>query len=219
MKPTCATSEQCAECAARFGLPFCDLSDEALREFDRISKPVAFRRGSVLFVEGLEPAGMALNAPSMPAIVVGSMQGPCADKTGNYRSISPLSAGTDARVAVGRKMLPGRGESLEAACRRSGTRPLTAKCGRPRGRPLARWGSVRREIGGDVRWAVSARNPTELRPVTVGAAANERVEVFAGIQDGQSVVVNPPASLADGTHVSGQVALADPAARQSGETR
>jgi flagella basal body P-ring formation protein FlgA len=50
----------------------------------------------------------------MPAIVVASLQEPCADKTGNYRPISPLSAGAGSSIAVGRKKLPGWGEAAEA---------------------------------------------------------------------------------------------------------
>ena len=75
MKPSCATSEQCAECAARFGLPFCDLPVDALRELDRISKPVAFRRGSVLFVEGHEPAGVHVMCEGLVKLFATSADG------------------------------------------------------------------------------------------------------------------------------------------------
>jgi len=52
-------------------------------------------------------------------------------------------------------------------------------------------------------FAVDADDVARLRPISVGAAAAERVEALAGLHDGDRVVNDPPASLADGNRVAG----------------
>jgi RND family efflux transporter MFP subunit len=42
-----------------------------------------------------------------------------------------------------------------------------------------------------------------LRPVSTGAAGNDRVEVLAGVREDDVVVTQPPASLSDGMRVAG----------------
>jgi RND family efflux transporter MFP subunit len=42
-----------------------------------------------------------------------------------------------------------------------------------------------------------------LRPISAGAAAADRVEVLAGLRDGDVVVTKPPPSLSDGARVTG----------------
>jgi RND family efflux transporter MFP subunit len=42
-----------------------------------------------------------------------------------------------------------------------------------------------------------------LRPVSTGAAGDDRVEVLAGVREGDVVATQPPASLSDGTRVRG----------------
>ncbi|MEQ1871217.1 MAG: efflux RND transporter periplasmic adaptor subunit, partial [Vicinamibacterales bacterium] len=49
---------------------------------------------------------------------------------------------------------------------------------------------------------VGADGAAHLRPVTIGQAAHERVEVLAGVQAGDSVVSDPPAALSDGARVA-----------------
>jgi len=52
-------------------------------------------------------------------------------------------------------------------------------------------------------FAVDADGAARLRPISVGAAAGDRVEALAGVRDGDRVVLDPPASLSDGTRVTG----------------
>ena len=50
-------------------------------------------------------------------------------------------------------------------------------------------------------FVVDASRHARMRAVTPGARAGESVEVLAGMQPGETVVVNPPAPLVDGTEV------------------
>jgi RND family efflux transporter MFP subunit len=52
-------------------------------------------------------------------------------------------------------------------------------------------------------FAVETDGVARLRPVSVGAAVGDRVEVLAGAHQGDRVVTSPPASLLDGTRVAG----------------
>jgi hypothetical protein len=52
-------------------------------------------------------------------------------------------------------------------------------------------------------FAVDADGVARLRPISTGAAAVDRVEALAGLHDGDRVVIDPPASLADGDRVAG----------------
>jgi len=52
-------------------------------------------------------------------------------------------------------------------------------------------------------FAVDADNVARLRPVSVGTLAGDRVEVLAGVHDGDRVVTDAPASLSDGARVGG----------------
>jgi RND family efflux transporter MFP subunit len=52
-------------------------------------------------------------------------------------------------------------------------------------------------------FAVDADDVARLRPISTGAAAADRVEALAGLHDGDRVVIDPPASLADGNRVAG----------------
>ena len=52
-------------------------------------------------------------------------------------------------------------------------------------------------------FAVDADGVARLRPISVGTVAADRVEVLAGVRDGDRVVTNPPVSLFDGTRVTG----------------
>jgi len=49
----------------------------------------------------------------------------------------------------------------------------------------------------------AADGTARLRPVSIGAATTGRVEVLAGIHDGDRVVIDPPASLGEGTRLAG----------------
>ena len=51
-----------------------------------------------------------------------------------------------------------------------------------------------------------------MRMVSVGEPADGRIEVLAGLQEGDRVVLNPPSSLQDGTTVRG-------ASRADGESK
>jgi HlyD family secretion protein len=44
-------------------------------------------------------------------------------------------------------------------------------------------------------------NRVKLVPVTVGLTLNDLVEILSGLKEGDRVVVNPPASLHDGSRV------------------
>jgi RND family efflux transporter MFP subunit len=52
-------------------------------------------------------------------------------------------------------------------------------------------------------FAADADGRVRLRPVSVGADEAGRVEVFAGVTDGDRLVTDPPASLADGGRITG----------------
>ena len=52
-------------------------------------------------------------------------------------------------------------------------------------------------------FAVDADGVAKLRPISVGTVAADRVEVLAGVRDGDRVVTNPPVSLADGARIAG----------------
>ena len=48
---------------------------------------------------------------------------------------------------------------------------------------------------------VDTSRHARMRAVTAGALSGDSVEVLAGIQPGEAVIVNPPASLVDGAEV------------------
>lgn len=50
---------------------------------------------------------------------------------------------------------------------------------------------------------VDADRHARLRPVSVGASAGNRVEILAGLQPGERVVLSPASSLTDGTPIAG----------------
>jgi multidrug efflux pump subunit AcrA (membrane-fusion protein) len=52
-------------------------------------------------------------------------------------------------------------------------------------------------------FAVDADGVAKLRPISVGAVAANRVEVLAGLRDGERIVINPPVSLSDGARIAG----------------
>jgi RND family efflux transporter MFP subunit len=52
-------------------------------------------------------------------------------------------------------------------------------------------------------YVVDAKGAARLRMVSVGEPADGRIEVLAGLQEGDRVVLNPPSSLPDGTTVRG----------------
>lgn len=52
-------------------------------------------------------------------------------------------------------------------------------------------------------FVVDAAGRARLRPISTGAADNDRMEVLAGLREGDVVVTNPPAPLSDGAAVSG----------------
>ena len=52
-------------------------------------------------------------------------------------------------------------------------------------------------------FALDEAGAARLRMVSVGEATTDRVEVLAGLSTGESVVVSPPASLADGQPIAG----------------
>jgi multidrug efflux pump subunit AcrA (membrane-fusion protein) len=52
-------------------------------------------------------------------------------------------------------------------------------------------------------FAVDPEGVARLRPVSVGAIAGERLEVLAGVHEGDRVVTDPPATLSDGTRIAG----------------
>ncbi len=51
-------------------------------------------------------------------------------------------------------------------------------------------------------FTVDADGAARLRAVTTGTVAADRVEILAGIREGDRIVVNPPSSLADGVPVN-----------------
>jgi RND family efflux transporter MFP subunit len=52
-------------------------------------------------------------------------------------------------------------------------------------------------------FTVDTTGLARLRPISVGAVVADRVEVLAGVHEGDSVVVDPPATLFDGTRIAG----------------
>ena len=52
-------------------------------------------------------------------------------------------------------------------------------------------------------FAVGADRLARLRPISTGTIAADRVEVLAGVHEGDRVVTNPPASLSDGARIAG----------------
>jgi RND family efflux transporter MFP subunit len=52
-------------------------------------------------------------------------------------------------------------------------------------------------------YLVDADGRARLRPISPGSASDDRVEVLAGLRDGDVIVIDAPASLTDGTRVSG----------------
>ena len=75
MNPGCATSERCSNCAARFGLPFCDLPAEALEAIDSVTREVAFERGATLFRESDIAAGVYIVCSGQVKLVATSSEG------------------------------------------------------------------------------------------------------------------------------------------------
>jgi RND family efflux transporter MFP subunit len=52
-------------------------------------------------------------------------------------------------------------------------------------------------------FTVDADGLARLRPISTGTITADRVEVLAGVHEGDRVVTNPPASLSDGARVTG----------------
>ena len=52
-------------------------------------------------------------------------------------------------------------------------------------------------------YTVGADNRARLQPISPGVETGERIEVLAGIREGDRVITNPPAALSDGTPVTG----------------
>jgi hypothetical protein len=52
-------------------------------------------------------------------------------------------------------------------------------------------------------YTVSADGRAMLQPVSPGAETHDRIEVLAGIREGDRVITDPPPSLADGAPVTG----------------
>ena len=52
-------------------------------------------------------------------------------------------------------------------------------------------------------FAADADGLARLRPVSTGTIAADRVEVLAGVREGDRVVTHPPASLSDGARIAG----------------
>jgi multidrug efflux pump subunit AcrA (membrane-fusion protein) len=52
-------------------------------------------------------------------------------------------------------------------------------------------------------YAVNAEGRAVLQPISPGAETDDRIEVLAGIREGDRVVADPPPSLSDGTAVTG----------------
>jgi multidrug efflux pump subunit AcrA (membrane-fusion protein) len=62
--------------------------------------------------------------------------------------------------------------------------------------------SVIRRSGLTFVFAVDAGNQVRLRPVVAGTVDGDRTEILAGVSAGDAVVVSPPATLTDGSHVT-----------------
>jgi RND family efflux transporter MFP subunit len=52
-------------------------------------------------------------------------------------------------------------------------------------------------------YRVDAERRVRLRPVSVAAPTHDRVEVLAGLREGDEIVMSPPSSLTDGARVTG----------------
>lgn len=52
-------------------------------------------------------------------------------------------------------------------------------------------------------YTVNDNNRATLQPVSPGAESRDRIEILAGIRQGDRVITNPPAALADGARVTG----------------
>jgi len=68
-------------------------------------------------------------------------------------------------------------------------------------------------------FAVDGSGAARLRPVTAGAAVDGRVDVAAGLVDGERIVDSPSPSLIDGTRIKGAAAESASAARPAGAGR
>ena len=76
--------------------------------------------------------------------------------------------------------------------------------GTPRGRSRSRWCRKPRCVAeGDARYVFVVRGEiVERRAVKVGGTDGDRLEVLAGLNTGDRVVVSPPAELKDGAKVT-----------------
>ena len=52
-------------------------------------------------------------------------------------------------------------------------------------------------------YTVDGDNRARLQPVSPGTQVSDRLEILAGIRDGERVITNPPPSLSDGARVTG----------------
>jgi RND family efflux transporter MFP subunit len=52
-------------------------------------------------------------------------------------------------------------------------------------------------------FTVEGDSRARLQPISTGAQSDGRIEVLAGVHEGDLVVTNPPASLSDGTRITG----------------
>jgi hypothetical protein len=52
-------------------------------------------------------------------------------------------------------------------------------------------------------YTVGADNRAKLQPISPGLQTGERIEVLAGLREGQRVITSPPAALTDGAPVTG----------------
>ena len=53
-------------------------------------------------------------------------------------------------------------------------------------------------------YTVNAKSRATLQPVSPGAEAGDRIEILAGVREGDRVITNPPAMLSDGAPVTGR---------------
>jgi len=53
-------------------------------------------------------------------------------------------------------------------------------------------------------FTAGADGVARLRPVSIAEATGDRVELLAGVHDGERVVTNPPVTLVDGNRVAGE---------------
>jgi hypothetical protein len=51
-------------------------------------------------------------------------------------------------------------------------------------------------------YTVDADGRARLQPVSPGAEADDRIEILAGIREGNRVIADPPAELSDGARVT-----------------